>query len=191
MLEPDTYLVITGFRKIHVLTVARLDMLHSAVLHVQQHRPQRPTPYLEQSNNIGGIDIIFPRSDQDGTNNLIAPVQRLFTWGGVELLMELDTGTPVCAIPKRVYEEKTARWPRLQNAALSLSYQVYNIPIKGKLSLKVRNEGCNANAELTVFGCNEPSLVIRDVIRAFGLLPAQLFSLKTERGDLDEVLAGH
>lgn len=48
------------------------------------------------------------------------------------------------------------------------------------------------NVKVTLLGCSALSMVGHEVIRAFGLLPAELLSLEFEqRRDMDEVLVGY
>lgn len=73
------------------------------------------------SDDDGGIASLFQRPYRESFLYLIAPVKRLFTWDGVDRLMELDTVSPVYVIPKRIHEENKASWPQLLDTSLSHS----------------------------------------------------------------------
>lgn len=76
----------TGF-----LTVEKSDMLLSAILHARQRWIRKPMFFSgTDSDDDGGITSLFQQPCHESSFNLVAPVKRLFTWGGVELLMELD-----------------------------------------------------------------------------------------------------
>lgn len=49
------------------------------------------------------------------------PIHRTFTWCGVDMPMLIDTGSPVCVVPREIYEKNRESWPPLQPSAVKLS----------------------------------------------------------------------
>lgn len=74
---------------------------------------------------------------------LVPPVRRTFTWGGIDLVMEIDTGSPVCVITREMYERHRKTWPRLQKPQVKLGCYMGSIPVIGELTMKVVYQSTN------------------------------------------------
>lgn len=127
------------------------------------------------------------------SNEIVGPVRRKFCCGGVDLVMEIDTGSPVCVIPWHVYQMHRAKWPQIEKTDLRLSCYLGPLPIAGKLTLPVFYEGKTVTTTMTVIRHSGPCLCGRDLIRALNNLGATVLSLSsTSRGDdktLEEILS--
>lgn len=71
-------------------------------------------------------------------NGLEPPIRRTFRWGDVELVMEVDTGSPVCVISRQVYDQHHAQWPHFQPPRIKLSCYAGQRPVLGELELPVK-----------------------------------------------------
>ncbi|XP_077565023.1 uncharacterized protein LOC144180556 isoform X2 [Haemaphysalis longicornis] len=98
-------------------------------------------------------------------NVLEPPIRRVFTWGGIELPMEVDTGSPICVISRELYEKHRRQCPSLRASNIKLSCYVGRLPVLGELQLRVRYEGVSVDCLLTVLDCAGPSLCGRDLLR--------------------------
>ncbi|XP_072144205.1 uncharacterized protein [Dermacentor andersoni] len=93
------------------------------------------------------------------------PIRRTFAWCGVQLSMEVDTGSPVCVIPRQLYYKHREQWPKLKPAGLNLSCYTGRLPVLGELALQVCHKGVTVKCALTVLDCAGPSLCGRDLIQ--------------------------
>lgn len=97
-------------------------------------------------------------------NFLEPPIRRTLTWGGVELPMEVDTGSPVCVISRQMFEKHRKVWPCLKPSRVKLSCYTGRIPVLGELQLRVCYKGVDVDCSLTVLDCSGPSLCGRDLL---------------------------
>lgn len=95
---------------------------------------------------------------------LVPPIRRSFAWNGIEVIMDVDTGSPVCVIPKSIYERYCHQWPQLQRSELQLSCYLGRLPLLGVLEMPVSYQGTTVQCSLTVLDCNGPSLCGRDLL---------------------------
>ncbi|XP_049267747.1 uncharacterized protein LOC119378660 [Rhipicephalus sanguineus] len=96
---------------------------------------------------------------------LVPPIRRTFSWCGVQLTMEVDTGSPVCVIPHQLYEKHRDQWPKLRPSSVKLSCYSGRLPVLGELALSVSHKGATVECALTVLDCAGPSLCGRDLIQ--------------------------
>ncbi|XP_049271651.1 uncharacterized protein K02A2.6-like [Rhipicephalus sanguineus] len=79
--------------------------------------------------------------------------------------MEVDTGSPVCVIPRQLYEKHRDQWPKLRPSSVKLSCYSGRLPVLGELALSVSHKGATVECALTVLDCAGPSLCGRDLIQ--------------------------
>ncbi|XP_037508363.2 uncharacterized protein LOC119384143 [Rhipicephalus sanguineus] len=96
---------------------------------------------------------------------LVPPIRRTFSWCGVQLTMEVDTGSPVCVIPRQLYETHRDQWPKLRPSSVKLSCCSGRLPVLGEIALSVSHKGATVECALTVLDCAGPSLCGRDLIQ--------------------------
>lgn len=96
---------------------------------------------------------------------LVPPIRKFITWDGIAIRMDVDTGSPVCIIPRAAYEAHRDRWPRLQNAKLKLSCYLGKLPVLGVLAMKASYMSVEVDCTLTVLDCEGPSLCGRDLLQ--------------------------
>ncbi|XP_070386197.1 uncharacterized protein [Dermacentor albipictus] len=99
------------------------------------------------------------------TRSLIPPIRKSFAWNGIEIMMDIDTGSPVRVIPKSIYKLHSHRWPQLQKAEVQLSCYLGKLPLLGALTMPVYYDGTTVQCSLTVLDCNGPSLCGRDLLK--------------------------
>ncbi|XP_077507861.1 uncharacterized protein LOC144118977 [Amblyomma americanum] len=92
------------------------------------------------------------------------PIRRTFNWGGVELAMEVDTGSPVCVIARQVFDRHCKHWPNLKPSHLKLSCYAGRLPVLGELKLTGAHQGVSVECTLIVLDCTGPSLCGRDLL---------------------------
>ncbi|XP_075543771.1 uncharacterized protein LOC142578255 [Dermacentor variabilis] len=112
-------------------------------------------------------------------NGIVSPVRRNFCWGGANIVMEIDTGSPVCVVSWDVYYQHRTSWPCLEKSSLKLSCYLGPLPIAGKLTLPVSYCGTTVTASLTVVRVSGPSLCGRDLIQALNIEGAAVFSVSS------------
>ncbi|XP_070382840.1 uncharacterized protein [Dermacentor albipictus] len=97
-------------------------------------------------------------------NALQPPIRRTFSWGGVDLSMEVDTGSPVCVISRQLFDKHHKCWPSLQPSHVKLSCYNGRLPVVGELQLCVKYRDISVNCALVVLDCPGPSLCGRDLL---------------------------
>lgn len=97
--------------------------------------------------------------------SLIPPIRKEFAWNGIQVTMDIDTGSPVCVIPKSIYETYCHQWPQLQKSELQLSCYLGRLPLLGAITMPVSYEGTTVQCTLTVLDCEGPSLCGRDLLK--------------------------
>ncbi|XP_064487305.1 uncharacterized protein K02A2.6-like [Ornithodoros turicata] len=91
--------------------------------------------------------------------------------------MEIDTGSPVCVVPRGVYEKHSQFWPRIQKARVKLSCYLGKLPVLGEIPMKVSYREETVEAAVTVLDCEGPSLCGRDLIQKLNLQGIPVLSL--------------
>ncbi|XP_064462962.1 uncharacterized protein LOC135373828 [Ornithodoros turicata] len=91
--------------------------------------------------------------------------------------MEIDTGSPVCVVPRGVYEKHSQFWPRIQKARVKLSCYLGKLPVLGEIPMKVSYRGETVEAAVTVLDCEGPSLCGRYLIQKLNLQGIPVLSL--------------
>ncbi|XP_070379702.1 uncharacterized protein [Dermacentor albipictus] len=97
-------------------------------------------------------------------NALQPPIRRTFSWGGVDLSMEVDTGSPVCVISRQLFDKHHKCWPSLKPSHVKLSCYNGRLPVVGELQLCVKYRDISVNCALVVLDCPGPSLCGRDLL---------------------------
>ncbi|XP_075728639.1 uncharacterized protein LOC119176573 isoform X2 [Rhipicephalus microplus] len=97
--------------------------------------------------------------------SLIPPIRKEFAWNGIQVTMDIDTGSPVCVIPKSIYETYCHQWPQLQKSELQLSCYLGRLPLLGAITMPVSYEGTTVQCTLTILDCEGPSLCGRDLLK--------------------------
>ncbi|XP_049270340.1 uncharacterized protein LOC125757993 [Rhipicephalus sanguineus] len=97
--------------------------------------------------------------------SLIPPIRKEFAWNCIQVTMDIDTGSPVCVIPKSIYEMYCHQWPQLQKSELQLSCYLGRLPLLGAITMPVSYEGTTVQCTLTVLDCDGPSLCGRDLLK--------------------------
>lgn len=97
-------------------------------------------------------------------SRLEPPIRRSFSWNGVQLTMEVDTGSPVCVISKNVFDKHREQWPALKPSQVKLSCYVGPLPVMGELQLCVQYRAVSVYCRLIVLNCSGPNLCGRDLI---------------------------
>ncbi|XP_037279525.2 uncharacterized protein LOC119172499 isoform X1 [Rhipicephalus microplus] len=97
-------------------------------------------------------------------SRLEPPIRRSFLWNGVQLTMEVDTGSPVCVISKNVFDKHREQWPALKPSQVKLSCYVGPLPVMGELQLCVQYRAVSVYCRLIVLNCSGPNLCGRDLI---------------------------
>lgn len=110
------------------------------------------------------------------------PIHRTFTWCGVDMPMLIDTGSPVCVVPREIYERNRERWPALQPSSIKLSCYLGKLPILGQLDMKVAYKGAVVDCSLVVLNCPGPSLCGRDLIFQLSNAGSPVLNLTAEAG---------
>ncbi|XP_077539069.1 uncharacterized protein LOC144151809 [Haemaphysalis longicornis] len=110
------------------------------------------------------------------------PIHRTFTWCGVDMPMLIDTGSPVCVVPREIYEKNRERWPALQPSSIKLSCYLGKLPILGQLDMKVAYKGAVVDCSLVVLNCPGPSLCGRDLIFQLSNAGSPVLNLTAEAG---------
>lgn len=72
------------------------------------------------------ISSVYAIKSQAATVCLVQPVRKKLCWGGIDVSMEIDTGSPVCVIPRNVYLQCRNQWPSLAKSELRLN--CYRLP---------------------------------------------------------------
>nr|XP_054926433.1 uncharacterized protein LOC129384873 [Dermacentor andersoni] len=97
-------------------------------------------------------------------NFINLPIRRSFTWGGVHVAMEVDTGSPVCVISWELYMKHRNHWPALKPSRVKLSCYAGRLPVLGDLTLRVGFKEVLVDCPLTVLDCEGPILCGRDLL---------------------------
>ncbi|XP_049514115.1 uncharacterized protein LOC119436504 isoform X1 [Dermacentor silvarum] len=97
-------------------------------------------------------------------NSLEPPIRRTFSWGGVDLPMEVDTGSPVCVISRQLFDKHRKCWPSLKPSHVKLSCYNGRLPVMGELQLRVKYRDISVDCSLVVLDCPGPSLCGRDLL---------------------------
>lgn len=100
-----------------------------------------------------------------GTEPLVPPIRKFIVWNGVTIKMDVDTGSPVCIVPKATYEAHRDHWPQLRNTHLKLSCYLGKLPVLGTLAMKAHYMSAEVHCNLTVLDCEGPSLYGRDLLQ--------------------------
>lgn len=98
-------------------------------------------------------------------NSLVPPIQETFTWNGVKLKMDVDTGSPVCVIPRATYKAHRHQWPKLQEPKIKLACYLGKLPVLGVLSMRVCHKSAEVDCNLIVLDCEGPLLCGRDLLQ--------------------------
>lgn len=112
-------------------------------------------------------------------DKIVGPVRRKFCWGGVDLVMEIDTGSPVCVLSWDAYNSHRASWPPLEKSDLKLSCYLGPLPVAGKLTLPVSYGDRTVTAPVTVLRQSGPCLCGRDLIQKLNNLGVPVLSLSS------------
>ncbi|XP_037565796.2 uncharacterized protein LOC119445607 [Dermacentor silvarum] len=92
------------------------------------------------------------------------PIRRTFTWGGVDVSMLIDTGSPVGVVSRQLFEQHKNAWPSLRPSRTKLSCYLGKLPVFGELLLPVSYDNTTVECALVVLDCPGPSLCGRDLI---------------------------
>ncbi|XP_042143933.1 uncharacterized protein LOC121834249 [Ixodes scapularis] len=110
------------------------------------------------------------------------PIHRTFTWCGVDMPMLIDTGSPVCVVPREIYEKNWERWPPLQPSGVKLSCYLGKLPVLGQLDMKVAYKGAVVECPLIVLNCPGPSLCGRDLLFQLSNAGSPILHMTAEDG---------
>lgn len=132
----------------------------------EQHKPTNRTMAVIAPGTSGESDSDASQIWSVTTaSTLVPPIQEVFKWNGVEIKMDIDTGSPVCVVPKNVYEAHRQQWPQLQPSKIKLSSYLGKLPILGVLPLQVSYKAATVPCSLVVLGCHGPNLCGRDLLQ--------------------------
>nr|XP_050034394.1 uncharacterized protein K02A2.6-like [Dermacentor andersoni] len=130
-------------------------------------------------------------SQPTADNEIVSPVRRILCWGEADIVMEINTGSPVCVVSWDVYCQHRTSWPCLEKSSLKLVRYLGPLPITGKLTLTVSQCGTTVTASLTVARAFGPSLCGRDLIQALhneGVVVLSVSSIKEQGLNLQAIL---
>ncbi|XP_037501390.1 uncharacterized protein K02A2.6-like [Rhipicephalus sanguineus] len=144
-------------RKGHLARVCRRSRSRTSGAYVVEE-------YESESEEFMLALVAHSATDRDVSR----PLEKVLTWGGQELSMIIDTGSPVSVIPVSVYERHRRRWPALAKTALRLSCFLGPLPVIGKLTMDVKSGTVTVTSKLVVVGCQGPLLCGRRTIEEFG-----------------------
>ncbi|XP_040360123.1 uncharacterized protein K02A2.6-like [Ixodes scapularis] len=123
------------------------------------------------------LQLLTLKSYLSTDEQLVAPVRRKFCWGGADIVMEVDTGSPVCVISRDVYDRHCHGWPKMERSRLKLSCYLGKLPVAGKLTLAVKYCDQEVTATLTILDCAGPRLCGRDLIQKLNCLGTPVLKL--------------
>ncbi|XP_037507733.1 uncharacterized protein K02A2.6-like [Rhipicephalus sanguineus] len=109
-------------------------------------------------------------------------------WGGVELQMQVDTGSPVCVIAEETYRRRAHFWPKLEPTDKTLYCYTGKLPLLGVLKLVVNNPTGETEGELYVTKCSSPSLCSRDIIQKLNILGPNSVTFVQVDGSVQETV---
>ncbi|KAK8767612.1 hypothetical protein V5799_005607 [Amblyomma americanum] len=112
--------------------------------------------------------------------NVKPTMRRTLTWGGVDVLMLIDTGSPVCVVSRQLFEQHKNTWPPLRPSRTKLSCYLGKLPVFGKLLLRVSHDGATVACTLLVLDCPAPSLCGRDLISLLSDAGSPVLSLSAK-----------
>ncbi|XP_037279677.1 uncharacterized protein LOC119172626 [Rhipicephalus microplus] len=118
-----------------------------------------------------------------GNGSLVPPLHKQVTWNGVPLNMIIDTGSPVCVVPKAIYEAYRHKWPPLCKAALTLSCYLGKIPVRGIVKMQASYKSATVDCDLVVLDCEGPSLCGRDLLQMLETQGAPLLHIASLSSD--------
>ncbi|XP_077552693.1 uncharacterized protein LOC144167222 [Haemaphysalis longicornis] len=96
--------------------------------------------------------------------------------------MLIDTGSPVCVLPREIYETNRERWPPLQPSFVQLSCYFGKLPVLGQLDMKVAYKGAVVDCSLVVLNCPGPCLCGWDLIFQLSNAGSPVLNLRAEAG---------
>lgn len=96
--------------------------------------------------------------------------------------MLIDTGSPLCAVPREIYEKNRERWSTLKSSSVKLSCYLGKLPVLGQLDMKVAYKGAVVDCSLVVLNCPGPSLCGRDLIFQLSNAGSPVLNLTAEAG---------
>ncbi|XP_077497779.1 uncharacterized protein LOC144108411 [Amblyomma americanum] len=96
--------------------------------------------------------------------NVKPPIRRTFTWGGVDVSMLIDTGSPVCVVSRQLFEQRKNTWPSLRPSRMKLLCSLGKLPVLGELPLPVSSDNRTVECTLLVLDCPGPSICGRDLL---------------------------
>ncbi|XP_042148117.1 uncharacterized protein LOC120840483 [Ixodes scapularis] len=96
--------------------------------------------------------------------------------------MLIDTGSPVCVVPREIYEKNWERWPPLQPSGVKLSCYLGKLPVLGQLDMKVAYKGAVVECPLIVLNCPGPSLCGRDLLFQLSNAGSPILQMTAEAG---------
>lgn len=108
------------------------------------------------------------------------PIRRTFTWGGVDVSMLIDTGSPVCVVSRQLFEQHKNAWPSLRPSRTKLSCYLGKLPVFGELLLPVSYDNTTVECALVVLDCPGPSLCGRDLISLLSDAGSPVLSLSAK-----------
>ncbi|XP_075723548.1 uncharacterized protein LOC142765778 [Rhipicephalus microplus] len=108
------------------------------------------------------------------------PIRRNLTWGGVDVSILIDTGSPVCVVSRQVFEQHKNAWPPLKPSRIELSCYLGKLPVLGEILLPVSYVGATVECPLVVLDCCGPRLCGRDLIFLLSDAGSPVFGLSAE-----------
>ncbi|XP_075553468.1 uncharacterized protein LOC142586094 [Dermacentor variabilis] len=108
------------------------------------------------------------------------PMRCTFTWGGVDVSMLIDTGSPVCVVSRQLFEQHKNTWPSLRPSRMKLSCYLGKLPAFGELLLPVSYDSTTVECTLAVLDCPGPSLFGRDLISLLSDAGSPVLSLSAK-----------
>lgn len=115
---------------------------------------------------------------------MVPPLRKLVRWNGISLKMIIDTGSPVCVVPKAVYEAHRHKWPPLCEAALTLSCYLGKLPVLGVLQMQASYKSVTVDCNLVVLNCEGPSLCGRDLLQKLEIQGAPLLHIVSQSAEV-------
>ncbi|XP_070385300.1 uncharacterized protein [Dermacentor albipictus] len=112
--------------------------------------------------------------------NVKPPMRCTFTWGGVDVSMLIDTGSPVCVVSRQLFEQHKNIWPSLRPSRMKLSCYLGKLPVFGELLLPVSYDSTTVECTLVVLDCPGPSLCGRDLISLLSDAGSPVLSLSAK-----------
>ncbi|KAG0419948.1 hypothetical protein HPB47_003771 [Ixodes persulcatus] len=94
-------------------------------------RKLSPTLRIGGWNSTAPSQMLSLKQNLIEENKIVGPVLCKFCWGGVDLIMEIDTGLPVCVISVDICIKHREQWPRLEKSTLNSSCYLGPLSIAG------------------------------------------------------------